>query len=659
MFARWARADGGVRLVTRPAHRFAESAGSFEQAPEGRISVMVGFAFAAAILALAASSWIETPRWIEEAMIVGTLVFVVAVVWVLRRFEVRNRDRAAAACETEKRCRMVVDETPVLLCSYLPNREIAFANRAYGRLVGRDPDSLIGESFLGMIPEQDRAKVLDEISTLTAEQPTRTHEHRVLAAGGRIVWIRWTNHALFDNDRSFLSCVSFGEDVTERKRIEFARGVDRKANVALMRAVPLGVGVTVNRVIQEVNDRFCQMTGFDRSQLIGQSARVLYPSQEEYERVGRMKYEQIDRAGVGRVETTMQRPDGTRLEVLLSSAPHDPGDLSKGVTFTALDITERRQKEDQIRAFNEELEDRVADRTAELEQRIAEVERLNRGILNLADDLQLANARLEQLTRDLKESNRDLEAFAYSVSHDLRAPLRHISGFVSLLWDSSATVLDEGGRRHLQLIADSATRMAKMIDELLEFSRAGRVDLKVMPVNMNRLASEVIGEFATGTHERKIEWVVGDLPEIQADRTALKQVVANLIDNAVKYTRRTQHPRIELGVAPSNGAEVVFFVRDNGAGFDPRYSGKLFGVFQRLHSSEEFEGTGIGLANVRRLVNRHGGQTWAEGKLGEGAVFFFTLAGVDRDGLRHGGSGVASVLSTADRSTLRSDGVGS
>lgn len=659
MVARPARVGEGVRLVTRPAHRSAESTDSFEQAMDGPISIMVGLAFAAPILALTASSWIETPRWIEDALVVGCLVFAVAVVWVIHRFETRNRTRAADAFESEKRFRMVVDETPVLLCAYLPNGEITFVNQPYGRLVGRDPDSLIGESFMAMIPEQDRARVRDETSTLTADKPTRTHEHRVLAAGGRIVWIRWTNHALFDNNGRLLSCVSFGEDITERKRIEFARGVDRKANEALMRAVPLGVGVTVNRVIQEVNDRFCQMTGFDRDQLIGQSARILYPSREEFERVGRTKYEQIDRSGVGRVEATMQRPDGTRLEVLLSSAPHDPDDLSSGVTFTALDITERRQKEDEIRELNEELEDRVADRTAELERRIAEVERLNSGILNLADDLQLANAKLEQLTRDLKESNRDLEAFAYSVSHDLRAPLRHISGFVDLLRESTAPGLDDGGRRHLQLIADSSNRMARMIDELLEFSRAGRVDLTFVPVSMDRLASEVIREFATEIRERRVELVVGDLPEVQADRTALKQVLANLIDNAIKYTRATREPRIELGAAPSNGAEVVFFVRDNGAGFDPRYSGKLFGVFQRLHSIDEFEGTGIGLANVRRIVHRHGGQTWAEGELGEGAVFFFTLPGVDRGVMGRGEPGAPSAFPKADRRSLQSDGVGS
>jgi PAS domain S-box-containing protein len=226
--------------------------------------------------------------------------------------------------------------------------------------------------------------------------------------------------------------------------------------------------------------------------------------------------------------------------------------------------------------------------------------------------------------KELEAANKELEAFSYSVSHDLRAPLRHVDGFVDLLRKQSAEKLDERGRRYLDIIADSARRMGALIDDLLVFSRMSRTDLRRAKVASESLVHEV-RDAIQGEIRGRVVWKVDRLPQVEADTAMLRQIWANLIGNAIKYSRTRDPAEIEIGCTDSGNGEFVFFVRDNGVGFDMKYVDKLFGVFQRLHRSDEFEGTGIGLANVRRIVSRHGGRTWAEGKVDGGATFFFSL----------------------------------
>jgi len=242
--------------------------------------------------------------------------------------------------------------------------------------------------------------------------------------------------------------------------------------------------------------------------------------------------------------------------------------------------------------------------------------------------LRLENAALERRVRErteqLEEANKELEAFSYSVSHDLRAPVRHIDGFAGMLKESEKTLSNEG-KRYLNLITGAAKRMGGLIDDLLAFSRTSRTELRRSSVDLEKLVDETIERLKPEMDGRNIEWERKALPVVQADPALLGQVFSNLLLNAIKYSRTRNPARIEMGCGDGAPGEAVVFVRDNGVGFDMKYADRLFGVFQRLHREDEFEGTGIGLANVRRIIARHGGRTWAEGKVGEGAVFYFSL----------------------------------
>jgi len=242
----------------------------------------------------------------------------------------------------------------------------------------------------------------------------------------------------------------------------------------------------------------------------------------------------------------------------------------------------------------------------------------------VAKEISKLNMVLEQKNKDLAAANADLETFGYSVSHDLRAPLRHIQAFIRILETTATGKLDQEEREHMAKIRDSATRMSQLIEDLLTFARIGQADLRRNQVGMDALLHETLTQLEPDLNGRNVIWDVHPLPEVSGDRNLLRQVWVNLLGNAVKYTRPCDPAKIEISAVIQDN-EIIFQVRDNGVGFDTNYAERLFGVFQRLHSDKQFEGTGIGLANVRRIVQRHGGRTWAESKEGEGATFYFSL----------------------------------
>ena len=254
---------------------------------------------------------------------------------------------------------------------------------------------------------------------------------------------------------------------------------------------------------------------------------------------------------------------------------------------------------------------------------VAFVESLNRR--RAEKKINELNEELKRHVKQIEVANKELEAFSYSVSHDLRAPLRHVTGFVELLNKRDLGALDEKSRHYLQVISEAAQKMGNLIDDILVFSRMGRAEMMKARVLSDQLVREVINELKEETWGRDIIWEIAPLPVVVGDAAMLRQVWVNLISNALKYTSTRPQARIEIGAISGEPMETLFYIKDNGVGFDMKYVDKLFGLFQRLHDAEEFAGTGVGLANVQRIIHRHGGRVWAEGVVDGGASFRFSL----------------------------------
>ncbi len=458
-------------------------------------------------------------------------------------------------------------------------------NTGAEKIFGYSAAEMVGNSIMRLIPADRRNEEKEILRKVKCGERVQHFETVRQAKDGRLVNVSVTVSPIKDSTGKVVGASKVARDITAARQTEEAQRVSEGRYRTLFEYAPDGILIADSESnYVDANTSICQMLGYTHDELIGLHASNIV-TEEEIQHIGPALNAIKAEANYHR-EWQFRRKDGSIFPAEVIATKMPDGNLLAMIH----DITERKKIEKQIHQLNAELEQRVAERTAQLQV-----------------------------------ANKELEAFSYSVSHDLRAPLRHVAGFVELLKNDAGPLLSEKSNQHLATISKSAKRMGDLIDDLLAFSRVGRVEMQKTNVDLGGLVKEILTDLQGETKGRNIVWKIDPLPEVQADRSMLRQVLINLLANAVKFTRLRNPATIEVGCGPVEDNQITIFVRDNGAGFDPKYTDKLFGVFQRLHSSSEFEGTGIGLANVQRIIQRHGGRVWAEGAVDQGATFYFLI----------------------------------
>ncbi|HJV49127.1 MAG TPA: PAS domain S-box protein [Geothrix sp.] len=465
-------------------------------------------------------------------------------------------------------------------------------NPAFTQITGVPPEAILGKDVREVIPEPSLSLVLarygQAIQTRATVRWEETSEYPTGTKHGEV-----SVTPVFDASGICTNLVGVVRDITARRDAEATLEQNRERLEKAQHIAHMGFldwNLRTNELV--CSDEVYRWYGISREEAPKTPefvARVVHPEDLERTRLG------LEAAIRGErpydLDHRILRPDGRVLWVhAQAELARDAEGNPERLLGTMVDVTERKSAEAEVSRLNEDLERRVAERTSQLEA-----------------------------------VNHELASFSYSVSHDLRAPLRHVNGYIDLLRREVEGQVSDKGRRYLQVISDASREMGQLIDDLLAFSRMGRAEMEERICNLDAMVRTTLRELEPATRGRQVAWILPPLPEVIGDASMLKLVFTNLLDNALKFTRPRALARIEIGSAAPENGRLVLFVRDNGVGFDPQYIHKLFGVFQRLHRADEFEGTGIGLANVQRILSRHGGRAWADGTPDGGATFYFTL----------------------------------
>ena len=505
--------------------------------------------------------------------------------------ELRSRARTQQAYLDE-----LFEQAPEGLALVDVEDRVMRVNREFTRMFGYSSAEAVGHAINDLVAPEELRHEADNFThrCITRRETVRAETIRRRKDGSRIPVSLLTFPISIPGGQ--IAEYAIYRDLTQYKAVEGELTRNRAFFDELFHQAPEGIVLLdiEDRVLQ-INREFSRMFGYTAGEAVGHAINdLIAPTDLREEAEAYTKH--IAGGGTVKAETIRRRKDGSHVHVSLLAVPVSaPGgqiaeyaiyrDLT-GYKAVQVELTRQTAHMDEIRRLNREL--------AEHSMRIEAV-------------------------------NKELEAFAYSVSHDLRAPLRHMVGYTELLHKTGAAMLDDKGRRYMLMILESAKRMGNLIDDLLAFSRIGRAETRETLVSLEQLVREVQSEVSHETDGRNVAWKVGPLPDLYGDRSMLKLAIVNLISNAVKFTRTRSTPEIEIGCSDKPSDGIVVFVKDNGVGFDMKYVNKLFGVFQRLHRIDEFEGTGIGLATVQRIIHRHGGHVWAEGQVGAGATFYISL----------------------------------
>ncbi|MGD0806278.1 MAG: PAS domain S-box protein [Anaerolineales bacterium] len=470
-------------------------------------------------------------------------------------------------------------------------RTLVYASPSVRRMFGWDPKDLERQSAFKYVHPDDIHSLLDQVGKALAEKSSSIRqEFRFRSLDGDYLWVESETRLLYDHAGLFEGAVFGIRDVSGRRKAETALRESEDKYRRLVEFFPDCIFIHQNGRVVFVNQTAIHtFRASGPSEIIGKS--IMSFVHPEYQTLVRDRMARMAEAKsqLPIIEEKFIRSDGSPLDVEVTAIPFVL-DGEMAVMDVVRDITERKKAEEEIHRLNAELERRVEERTAQLEA-----------------------------------ANKELEAFAYSVSHDLRAPLRSIDGFGQALQEDYAAVLDDQGLDHLQRIRTASKRMGHLIDDLLNLSRLTRGEIHPQSLDLTAIARTVLEDLRRMEPDRSVECILPEKLQARGDERLMYAVLENLLGNAWKFTSRRKQARIELGTASTPGGEIVLFIRDNGAGFSMDHADKLFHAFQRLHTVQEFPGNGIGLATVQRIIHRHGGRVWAESEVEKGATFYFTL----------------------------------
>lgn len=506
----------------------------------------------------------------------------------------------AALRQSEELHRALFQQSPLGIFVYGTDLVITDCNERLVEMLGSKRDSVIGMD-ISMLKDQRPVAALME--SLEGHKTSYEGPYEATTGTARLD-ASFIFSPLRDATGSVIGGVATVEDISERKQAEDRLRKSEEIHRALFQQSILGVFTFDDRLrVTDCNDQLLEKVGSPEKDIVigfdmhNVGDKRILPALEKALMGKAGSYEGPYQTTLGDYEYTL---------FLLASPLRDAhGDVIGGIAALE-DITAQAEAQKELRKYSERLEELVNDRTRQLEAGVGE----------------------------LRSLNEELEAFSYWVSHDLRVPLRAISGVSRMLLDENRDQLDEEGLRLMGLILESTDRMSVLIDDLLGLSRAGRHEMRWAPIDMKAVSSEVIDELSVDLDGRSVRFEVGDLPAAMGDRALVRQVLTNLVDNSIKFTRDNPAALIQVS-GHLEGDESIYCIKDNGAGFDMDYSDRLFGVFRRLHSTEEFEGTGVGLALVQRIISRHGGRVWADGAVGQGATFCFALPAITDENPTH------------------------